>query len=199
MNGVEPMSTSPGPLVPELPAIPGPFNVLQTEPEKKKQQLAVMNFLEGTCTVPRTVLWEYDITLYQVTKFCNEHLQKSGYYEQLRKIVEPSMKEFESPGKLDTSARTRQYSRTRAAAQVCTNGPAAGHRSLRIVSPLLFPEAPCGQRFRRDRAGLCQGRREGGACNRRSAPEAADQHLKWKAANLGLQIIELRQLKGESF
>jgi lysine 2,3-aminomutase len=98
------MSTSPRSLVPEVPAIPSPFNVLQAEPEKKKQQqLVVMNFLEGTCTVPTTVLRENDITRYQVTKFYNEQIKKSGYYEQLKKIVEPSLKEFESPGKLDTS------------------------------------------------------------------------------------------------
>jgi len=32
-----------------------------------------------------------------------EQIKKSGYYDQLKYIVEPSFKEFESPGSLDTS------------------------------------------------------------------------------------------------
>lgn len=69
----------------------------------KPPRLTAMNFLEGTRTLPAEELRKANITRYQVTKFYNEQIQKSGYYEQLRRIVEPSLREFESPGKLDTS------------------------------------------------------------------------------------------------
>ena len=62
-----------------------------------------MNFLEGPRIVTLDELRENDITRYQVTKFYQEQIRKSGYYEQLKHIVEPSTKEFESPGALDTS------------------------------------------------------------------------------------------------
>lgn len=55
------MSTSPRPLVPEVPAITGTFDVLPAEPGK--QQLVGMNFPEGTCTLPRTVLQKYEKTM----------------------------------------------------------------------------------------------------------------------------------------
>src|SRR5437588_186139 len=48
-------------------------------------------------------LAEHDITRYQVTKFYDNQIRKSGCYEQLKHIVEPSVKEFTSPGMLDTS------------------------------------------------------------------------------------------------
>jgi ribosomal protein S6--L-glutamate ligase len=58
------MSTSPLPLVPDVPAIPGTFNVLPAEPEKKKQQqLVAMNFLEDTRTLPSTVVREHEKTM----------------------------------------------------------------------------------------------------------------------------------------
>ena len=63
----------------------------------------VMNFQEGPLTVTADALREFDITKYQVTKFYNDQILSSGYYEQLKHIVEPTLKEFESPGKLDTS------------------------------------------------------------------------------------------------
>jgi ribosomal protein S6--L-glutamate ligase len=59
MNGAKPMSPSPRPVVPEVPAITGTFKVLPAEPEKKKQ-LVGMNFLEGTCTLPSSLLREYE-------------------------------------------------------------------------------------------------------------------------------------------
>ena len=36
-----------------------------------------------------------DITRYSVTKFYDRLIRESGYYEQLKHIVEPSLKEFE--------------------------------------------------------------------------------------------------------
>jgi len=62
-----------------------------------------MNFLEGPRIVTLDELRENDITRYQVTRFYEEQIKKSGYYDQLKHIVEPSTREFESPGKLDTS------------------------------------------------------------------------------------------------
>ena len=63
----------------------------------------VMNFLEGQRVVSEEMLRENDITRYHVTGFYRDQIKKSGYYEQLKYIVEPSIKEFESPGSLDTS------------------------------------------------------------------------------------------------
>src|SRR5215471_401593 len=62
-----------------------------------------MNFLEGPRVLPTQELLAANITRYQVTKFYEAQIRKSGYYEQLKYIVEPSTKEFESPGSLDTS------------------------------------------------------------------------------------------------
>jgi KamA family protein len=69
----------------------------------KKPRFTAMKFLEGTHTLPTEELREANITRYQVTKFYSEQIRKSGYYEQLKHIVEPSLREFDSPGKLDTS------------------------------------------------------------------------------------------------
>lgn len=65
--------------------------------------MITMRFLEGTRRFSRDELRDNDITRYQVTKFYNEQIHKSGYYEQLKYIVEPSLQEFRSPGILDTS------------------------------------------------------------------------------------------------
>src|SRR5215471_6728344 len=62
-----------------------------------------MNFLEGPRVLPTQELLAANITRYQVTKFYEAQIRKSGYYEQLKLIVEPSLREFESPGTLDTS------------------------------------------------------------------------------------------------
>jgi len=40
---------------------------------------------------------------YQATRFYDDQIRQSGFYEQLRHIVEPSAQELESPGWLDTS------------------------------------------------------------------------------------------------
>jgi lysine 2,3-aminomutase len=83
--------------------IPGPLSSPYSPPEAKPVSTTVMNFLEGQRAVATDVLREYDITRYQVTRFYNDQIKKSGYYEQLKHIVEPSLREFESPGVLDTS------------------------------------------------------------------------------------------------
>lgn len=70
---------------------------------RKEPRAIVMNFLEGPRTVTLNELRENDITRHQVTKFYREQIERSGYYEQLKHIVEPSLKEFKSPGLLDTS------------------------------------------------------------------------------------------------
>ena len=62
-----------------------------------------MDFLEGPRECTENELASHDITRYQVTKFYKEQIRNSGCYEQLKHIIEPSVKEFSSPGKLDTS------------------------------------------------------------------------------------------------
>ena len=63
----------------------------------------IMNFQEGPLTLMTEALAEFNITRYQVTKFYENQIRNSGYYEQLKHIVEPTLKELESPGLLDTS------------------------------------------------------------------------------------------------
>ncbi|RUU90436.1 lysine 2,3-aminomutase [Mesorhizobium sp. M7A.F.Ca.MR.176.00.0.0] len=62
-----------------------------------------MNFIERTRVVTEGELRANGITRYHVTKFYREQITSSGYYDQLKYIVEPSLKEFDSPGNLDTS------------------------------------------------------------------------------------------------
>jgi KamA family protein len=59
--------------------------------------------MEGERMFTEDELRDSDITRYQVTKFYDNQIRNSGYYEQLKHIVEPSLQEFSSPGKLDTS------------------------------------------------------------------------------------------------
>lgn len=63
----------------------------------------VMNFIEGPRVVTEGELQASSIMRYHVTKSYREQITNSGYYEQLKYIVEPSFQEFESPGNLDTS------------------------------------------------------------------------------------------------
>ncbi|WOH80463.1 KamA family radical SAM protein [Bradyrhizobium sp. BEA-2-5] len=63
----------------------------------------VLKFIEETRVVSESELQVNNITPYHVTKFYREQIANSGYYDQLKYIVEPSVKEFESPGTLDTS------------------------------------------------------------------------------------------------
>ena len=68
-----------------------------------KRGATVMEFIEGARLVTQDELAANDITRYHVTSFYREQIKKSGYYDQLKYIVEPSFQEFESPGSLDTS------------------------------------------------------------------------------------------------
>jgi len=69
----------------------------------RASRLLAINFLEATRLVSEEELRANDITRYHVTGFYREQIKKSGYYDQLKRIVEPSLKEFDSPGSLDTS------------------------------------------------------------------------------------------------
>lgn len=84
------------------PAVPVCNGAVQedTQPASK---LVVLNFLEGARVLPEEELRDNNITRYQVTKFYREQIEASGYYDQLKHIVEPSLQEFQSPGNLDTS------------------------------------------------------------------------------------------------
>ncbi|WP_171903251.1 condensation domain-containing protein [Mesorhizobium sp. SEMIA 3007] len=64
---------------------------------------AVMTFIEGPRVVTEGELQASSIMRYHVTKAYREQITNSGYYEQLKYIVEPSIEELESPGNLDTS------------------------------------------------------------------------------------------------
>ncbi len=75
---------------------------LALEPAAPERKIT-MRFLEGARILTESEVADNDITRYQVTKFYNELIKKSGYYEQLKYIVEPSLQEFTSPGVLDTS------------------------------------------------------------------------------------------------
>ncbi|MDF0498970.1 KamA family radical SAM protein [Bradyrhizobium yuanmingense] len=60
-------------------------------------------FIEETRIVSERELQVNNITPYHVTKSYREQIIKSGYSDQLKYIVEPSIQEFDSPGTLDTS------------------------------------------------------------------------------------------------
>ncbi|MGY4327436.1 lysine 2,3-aminomutase [Bradyrhizobium sp. LB7.2] len=62
-----------------------------------------MKFIEGTRLLTAGELQINNITRYQVTSHYRDQITNSGYYDQLKYIVEPSLQEFESPGSLDTS------------------------------------------------------------------------------------------------
>lgn len=62
-----------------------------------------MKFIEGTRVLTEGELQVNNITRYHVTRVYRERIANSGYYDQLKYIVEPSLEEFESPGSLDTS------------------------------------------------------------------------------------------------
>jgi KamA family protein len=62
-----------------------------------------MTFLEGIRDVDVALLERKSITPYRVPKFYREHIARSGHYERLKRIVEPSLREFAGPGRLDTS------------------------------------------------------------------------------------------------
>lgn len=62
----------------------------------------VVKFIEGTRVLTEGELHN-SMTRHHVTDFYREQITNSGYYEQLKYIVEPSLEEFESPGGLDTS------------------------------------------------------------------------------------------------
>lgn len=62
-----------------------------------------MKFIEGTRVFTDSELRVNNITRYSVTRYYRRQIINSGYYEQLKRIVEPSVEEFESPGSLDTS------------------------------------------------------------------------------------------------
>src|SRR5690242_8016535 len=73
------------------------------ETEASPDRVRPIAFIEGTRFVRESQLQAHDITQHHVTKFYREHIARSAYYDQLKHIVEPSLKEFESPGSLDTS------------------------------------------------------------------------------------------------
>ena len=66
-------------------------------------QPVTMTFLEGIRDVNAALLERRSITPYRVPKFYREHIARSRHYEQLKRIVEPSLREFAGPGRLDTS------------------------------------------------------------------------------------------------
>lgn len=63
----------------------------------------IVNFLEGTRVLTEDELQASNITRHHVTSFYRGQITNSGHYEQLKYIVEPSLRELESPGSLDTS------------------------------------------------------------------------------------------------
>ncbi|MDH2348804.1 lysine 2,3-aminomutase [Bradyrhizobium sp. SSUT77] len=63
----------------------------------------VIKFIEGARTMTEAELQASSITRHHVTRSYRQQIAHSGYYDQLKYIVEPSVKEFDSPGAFDTS------------------------------------------------------------------------------------------------
>jgi len=68
-----------------------------------KSRATAMEFIEGSRIVTEDELRAHDITRYHITPFYREQIKKSVFHDQLKYIVEPSLREFDSPGSLDTS------------------------------------------------------------------------------------------------
>lgn len=68
-----------------------------------RTDIKIIKFIEGTRPVDPCELQANNITRHKVTEFYREQITNSGYYDQLKYIVEPSFEEFKSPGNLDTS------------------------------------------------------------------------------------------------
>ncbi len=108
-----------------------------------------MNFLEGERGFTENELRDNEITRYQVTKFYQEQIRNSGYYEQLKHIVEPSLKEFYSPGDLDTSGEGSNTVVTGLQHKYAANRTTADHGSVCVLLSILFSKANRWKKFRR--------------------------------------------------
>jgi KamA family protein/D-alanine--D-alanine ligase len=63
----------------------------------------VADFAQNQCVFSEQRLIDNNMPPYKVTPFYDEQIRRSGYYEQLKNIVEPTLAELEGPGSLDTS------------------------------------------------------------------------------------------------
>lgn len=68
--------------------------------------VVTIDFLEGSRPTAVARLRDCGMMRHQVTPFYREQMRASGYYQQLKHIVEPSIREFDSRGKLDTSGES---------------------------------------------------------------------------------------------
>jgi len=66
-------------------------------------KLQTIDFLEGTRTIPSRALAENHVTPRRVPRFYEAHIRKSPHYERLKLIVEPSVRELDGAGMVDTS------------------------------------------------------------------------------------------------
>ncbi len=80
-----------------------PCGTADYKPQPPQDRLITINFMEGPAVLTLKELKDNDITRHQVTRFYSDQIRSSGYYEQLKHIVEPSIRELTSAGKLDTS------------------------------------------------------------------------------------------------
>ncbi len=72
-------------------------------PIPSRGRAVTVPFLEGPRTLDESTARAAELTRYQVTKYYRDLLATSPYGEQLKHIVEPSVQELTSPGRLDTS------------------------------------------------------------------------------------------------
>ncbi len=80
-----------------------PLSAAQDPSSAPRPGSPVINFIEGPRAVTPGELRAASITRHHVTEFYREQITNSGYLNQLKYIVEPSLEEFKSPGNLDTS------------------------------------------------------------------------------------------------
>ncbi|MER9560332.1 hypothetical protein [Mesorhizobium sp. M0323] len=69
--------------------------------------------------------WKLSITRYRVTQAYRDQIANSGYYDQLKLIVEPSFEEFESPGSLEGSPSLTDRDETSSNQPAVTSSPKA--------------------------------------------------------------------------
>jgi len=76
-------------------------------PDWHPDRLVTVNFLEGARTVAEGELSRNLVTPRRVPRFYEEHIRASGHYERLKLIVEPSLRELDGKGEVDTSGEAQ--------------------------------------------------------------------------------------------
>lgn len=104
-NAPTALTEAESPSRPKLIACPSELTgrVLQQPDLVTEEGQGLVGSTDSQCVLSHRQLIDNNIHPCKVTKFYEEQIRRSGCYEQLKHIIEPSEAEFESSGALDTS------------------------------------------------------------------------------------------------